>query len=148
MNTFQIGAHRIAEFYDKFNRLWVDDSKGTNVDATIQAIARYIHTHIIIILGGDDKGANLTPLFEFMKDKDIEIISIGANEERLCSFAQEYHIPITPCKDIYKAMDCIKKKRDTNAKDVVLLSPAAASLDQFSSYKQRGEIFTQLALQM
>ncbi len=45
-------------------------------------------------------------------------------------------------------MDCIKKKRDTNAKDVVLLSPAAASLDQFSSYKQRGEIFTQLALQM
>lgn len=146
LNTFQIGAHRIAEFYDKFNRLWVDDSKGTNIDATIQAIARYIHTHIIIILGGDDKGANLTPLFEFMKDKDIEIISIGANEERLCSFAQEYHIPITPCKDIYKAMDCIKKKRDTNAKDVVLLSPAAASLDQFSSYKQRGEIFTQLAL--
>ncbi len=148
LNTFQIGAHRIAEFYDKFNRLWVDDSKGTNVDATIQAIARYTHTHIIIILGGDDKGADLTPLFEFMKDKDIEIISIGANEERLCSFAQEYHIPITPCKDIYKAMDCIKKKRDTNAKDVVLLSPAAASLDQFSSYKQRGEIFTQLALQM
>ncbi|MCX2717061.1 UDP-N-acetylmuramoyl-L-alanine--D-glutamate ligase [Helicobacter sp. MIT 21-1697] len=146
LNTFHIGAHRIAEFYDRFNRLWVDDSKGTNVDATIQAIARYTHTHIIVILGGDDKGANLTPLFEFIKDKDIEIISIGANEERLCAFAKKYNIAITPCQDIYKAMDCIHKKRDTNAKDVVLLSPAAASLDQFSSYKQRGEIFTQLAL--
>ncbi|WP_343354208.1 UDP-N-acetylmuramoyl-L-alanine--D-glutamate ligase [Helicobacter mastomyrinus] len=146
LNRFSIGKHRIAEFYDKYKRLWVDDSKGTNVDATIQAIARYTHTHIMLILGGDDKGANLTPLFEFMQGKDIEIFSIGTNEARLVTFAKEYKIPITPCGNIYKAMESIKNKRTKNAKDIVLLSPAAASLDQFSSYKERGEIFTQLAL--
>lgn len=147
INTFNIGAHRIAEFYDKHNRLWVDDSKGTNVDATIAAIARYVHMHIIIILGGDDKGANLTPLFEFMQGKDIEIFSIGSNEERLIKLAQSYEIPITACENLHNAMNAIHNKRAFDAKDVVLLSPAAASLDQFSSYKERGEIFTQLALQ-
>ncbi|TLD97190.1 UDP-N-acetylmuramoyl-L-alanine--D-glutamate ligase [Helicobacter jaachi] len=147
LNTFHIGAHRIAEFYDKYNRLWVDDSKGTNVDATIQAILRYANRHICIILGGDDKGANLTPLFECMRDKDIEIFSIGANEERLLEFARRYHIHILPCGTLQNAMRIIHKKRAKDAQDVVLLSPAAASLDQFSSYKQRGELFTKLALQ-
>lgn len=147
LNTFHIGAHRIAEFYDKHNRLWVDDSKGTNVDATICAIGRYISRHIMLILGGDDKGANLVPLFEYMQDKDIEIFAIGANQERLDALAKSYHIPLQLCGDIYKAMDCIKQKREEHASDVVLLSPAAASLDQFSSYKERGEIFVNLALQ-
>ena len=55
LNSFSIGKHRIEEFYDKHNRLWVDDSKGTNVDATIQAIKRYANTHLMLILGGDDK---------------------------------------------------------------------------------------------
>lgn len=79
LNSFSIGKHRIEEFYDKHNRLWVNDSKGTNVDATIQAIKRYANTHLMLILGGDDKGANLTPLFESMRGADIEIFSIGAH---------------------------------------------------------------------
>ena len=146
INRFCIGAHRIAEFYDKHHRLWVDDSKGTNVDATIQAIARYEGIHIMIILGGDDKGANLTPLFESMRGKDIEIFSIGANEKRLIEYAKNYGIPITSCENLQNAMQKIHAKRTLDSKDVVLLSPAAASLDQFKSYKERGEIFTHLAL--
>ena len=146
LNHFVIGKHRIEEFYDKHHRLWVDDSKGTNVDASIQAIRRYEKKHIMLILGGDDKGANLTPLFECMQGKDIEIFSIGANESRLIELAKNYQIPLFPCQDIYRAMEHIHKRRDKEAKDVVLLSPAAASLDQFSSYKERGEIFTRLAL--
>lgn len=149
LNTFKIGAHRIAEFYDQSGQLWVDDSKGTNVDATIEAIRRYIGWHIIIILGGDDKGANLTPLFEFMHNKDIEIVSIGLNEPRLVELAQHYNIPITPTQNLYNAMKYIHAKRKTNqidSQDVVLLSPAAASLDQFKSYQERGKLFTQLAL--
>lgn len=150
LNTFKIGAHRIAEFYDRFGQLWVDDSKGTNVDATIEAIRRYLEWHIIIILGGDDKGANLTPLFEFMHDKDIEIVSIGSNEPRLVELAQHYNIPITPTQNLHDAMKCIHAKRKSNridSKNVVLLSPAAASLDQFTSYQERGNLFTRLALE-
>lgn len=147
LNTFRIGSHRIEEFYDKHNRLWVDDSKGTNVDATIAAIARYGNTHIMIILGGDDKGANLTPLFDFMLGKDIEIFSIGTNENRLLRLAKNYNISITPCENLQNAMKAIKQKRTLDSKDVVLLSPAAASLDQFSSYKERGDMFVKLALE-
>lgn len=150
LNSFSIGKHRIEEFYDKHNRLWVDDSKGTNVDATIQAIKRYANTHLMLILGGDDKGANLTPLFESMQGADIEIFSIGANEERLATLAKQYGIPLTKCENLTNAMSKIHTKRapDTKdaSKDVVLLSPAAASLDQFSSYKERGELFVSLAL--
>ncbi len=151
LNSFSIGKHRIEEFYDKHNRLWVNDSKGTNVDATIQAIKRYANTHLMLILGGDDKGANLTPLFESMRGADIEIFSIGANEERLATLAKQYGIPLTKCENLTNAMGKIHAKRALDSKDVskdvVLLSPAAASLDQFSSYKERGELFVSLALQ-
>lgn len=147
LNTFTIGRHRIEEFYDSCNRLWVDDSKGTNVDATIAAIERYSDRHIMLILGGDDKGANLTPLFESMRGLDIEIFSIGSNESRLKSFAADYALPITICGNLARAIDSIKQKRAKNANDVVLLSPAAASLDQFSSYKERGEMFRKMALE-
>lgn len=150
LNSFSIGKHRIEEFYDKHNRLWVDDSKGTNVDATIQAIKRYANTHLMLILGGNDKGANLTPLFESMRGADIEIFSIGANEERLATLAKQYGIPLTKCENLTNAMGKIHAKRALDSKDVskdvVLLSPAAASLDQFSSYKERGELFVSLAL--
>lgn len=145
LNLFKIGKHRIEEFYDAQNRLWVDDSKGTNVDATIEAIRRYADKHLIIILGGDDKGANLTPLFDFMQGKDICIYAIGSNEARLADFAKKYALPCVPSTTLQNAMELIKRERKSD--DVVLLSPAAASLDQFDSYKQRGEIFVKLALQ-
>lgn len=150
LNRFKIGAHRIAESYDSLNRLWVDDSKGTNVDATIQAVLRYKHLHIMIILGGDDKGAELKPLFEAMKGLDIAIFAIGSNESRLIEYAKAYNIPLTPCGTLENAMAHIHalrpKIKQDRLTDVVLLSPAAASLDQFSSYKERGEAFIRLAL--
>lgn len=145
LKLFHIGAHRIEEFYDDKGRLWVDDSKGTNVDATIEAVRRYEDRHLIIILGGDDKGANLTPLFAFMRGKDIEIYTIGSNESRLLKYASEYQITCVACENLANAMSLIKAKRADN--DVVLLSPAAASLDQFSSYKERGDMFQKIALQ-
>ena len=81
-----------------------------------------------------------------MRGKDIEIFSIGANEKRLIEYAKNYGIPITSCENLQNAMQKIHAKRTLDSKDVVLLSPAAASLDQFKSYKERGEIFTHLAL--
>lgn len=86
-----------------------------------------------------------------MRGADIEIFSIGANEERLATLAKQYGIPLTKCENLTNAMGKIHAKRALDSKDVskdvVLLSPAAASLDQFSSYKERGELFVSLALQ-
>lgn len=144
LNTFNIGKHRIEEFFDKNNNLWVDDSKGTNVDATLEALKRYKNKKIYLILGGDDKGANQNPIFDLIQKWDIEIFCIGSNEIKLLELSKQYGIVAHSCKTLKKAVDKIKSNFNQNA--VALLSPAAASLDQFSSYKQRGELFKQYAL--
>ncbi|CAM2980087.1 UDP-N-acetylmuramoyl-L-alanine--D-glutamate ligase [Helicobacter burdigaliensis] len=144
LNSFKIGKHRLEEFKDKENRLYVDDSKGTNVDATLEALKRYKDFRILLILGGDDKGANLEPLFHLAKDLNIKIFAIGTNTKKITSLALRFNIECKPCYTLENAMPLLKEEH--NLQSVALLSPAAASLDQFSSYKQRGELFVKLAL--
>lgn len=139
INSFKVDAHKIEEFYDKENRLWIDDSKATNVDATIQAVNRYKDKKIYIILGGDDKGADLKPLFEHIKDFDIEIFAIGSNYKRIINFCKDYKLKFYETKELEKSVNEIKKSH--NPQSIAIMSPAAASLDQFSSYKERGEKF-------
>lgn len=144
INTFKIDHYKIEEFRDKQGRLWVDDSKGTNVDATVEALKRYKDEHILLVLGGDDKGVDLQELFDFMKPLHVEIFAIGSNTQKLVRMAQNEQIKVNECHFIEKAMELIHKKHTT--KTVALLSPAAASLDQFKSYAHRGDKFKELAL--
>lgn len=145
LNSFKIGGHRIEEFYDKYNRLWVDDSKGTNIDATIQALKRYQDKEILLLIGGDDKGADLSPLFALMQDLNVRLFAIGSNAKKIEKLAQEIKKECEVCHTIDIAVGAIKKYH--NKESVAMLSPAAASLDQFSSYKERGEKFKLFALQ-
>jgi len=144
INTFTIDHYKIEEFRDKQGRLWVDDSKGTNVDATIEALKRYKDDEILIVLGGDDKGVDLQELFDFMKPLHVTVFAIGSNTERLASFASKEGIKLHKCFVIEEAMKQIHAVHTT--KSVALLSPAAASLDQFKSYAHRGDRFKELAL--
>ena len=139
INSFKIDKHKVEEFYDKKNRLWIDDSKATNVDATINALKAYEDKKIHLILGGDDKGANLEPLFEVLKKLNIVIYAIASNEKRVISLSKKYNIEVFGLKTIKNAVSKIDDKLDQNS--VAMLSPAAASLDQFTSYKHRGEEF-------
>jgi UDP-N-acetylmuramoylalanine--D-glutamate ligase len=145
MNVFKTDAHKLEAFHDSKNRLWVNDSKGTNIDATIEALKRYKNKEILIILGGDDKGVKLNPLFEALKSLHVSIFAIGTNTDKITKFAQEIDKKVTPCYQLTKAVELIKKVHTTSS--VALLSPAASSLDQFSSYAQRGDMFKELALQ-
>ncbi len=139
INQFSIDKHKVEFFQDKFERTWVDDSKATNIDATINALTPYKDKKIYLILGGDDKGADLIPLFEFLKDFDIELFNIGTNTEDLNRLSLEYSIVFQSCKLLENAVDKISEKHDKTT--LAVLSPAASSLDQFSSYKARGEQF-------
>ncbi len=144
INHFKIDHYKIEEFRDTKGRLWVDDSKGTNVDATIEALKRYKDEEILIVLGGDDKGVDLQELFDFMKPLKIKIFAIGSNTKRLASFAQKEGIWLSQCFFLEEAMKQIHELH--THKTVALLSPAAASLDQFKSYAHRGDRFKELAL--
>jgi UDP-N-acetylmuramoylalanine--D-glutamate ligase len=144
INSFKTDAHKLEEFFDDQKRLWVDDTKGTNVDATLEALKRYKNKEILIVLGGDDKGADLQPLFQMLSSLHVKIFAIGANTQKLERMAKEINKEVFACYTLAQAVPLIKKHH--TQKTVALLSPAAASLDQFSSYLERGELFKSLAL--
>ncbi len=144
INSFKTDKHKLEEFKDSQGRVWVNDTKGTNVDATIEALKRYQEQKILLILGGDDKGVSLTPLFETLKPLHVEIFAIGSNCDKIVTLSKKIEKKVEACYKLTRAMELIQKKH--TPKTIALLSPAAASLDQFSSYEARGELFRELAL--
>lgn len=139
INAFELDPHRQEELRDSKERLWVNDTKATNLDATIAALKRYKESYIHLILGGDDKGVDLHELFEYLKTLHLTLYNIGTNKKRLCNLAKEYKIEFVLCKNLADAIDKIDKNLLKN--QVALLSPAASSLDEFDSYAQRGNEF-------
>ena len=146
INAFTLDNHRQEETTDTLGRVWVNDSKATNLDATVQAVKGYDDKFIHLILGGNDKGADLAPLFEIMEGKELHLYTIGANSEKLALLSKEYNINFTSCETLENAIKTIWSKR--TQKDIALLSPAAASFDQFNSYKHRGEEFFRIIKSM
>lgn len=142
LNTFIIEEHKLEEFKDAQKRLWVNDTKATNIDATRAALKRYKDKKIHLIIGGDDKGVSLEPLFKEMKSFDISLYAIGSSTQKILNLAKDYEIKAFECEILQKAVLLINE--NLKAGEVALLSPACASLDQFSSYAQRGEMFKKL----
>jgi len=142
LNNFKRDAHRQEEIEDNQGRLWVNDSKATNLDATIQAVKGYADKHIHLILGGDDKGVDLRPLFELIAPLQVTLYTIGANNDKLLNLAKTFHIDSKESKELSIAVSQINLAHTD--KSIALLSPAAASFDQFKSYKHRGETFMDL----
>jgi UDP-N-acetylmuramoylalanine--D-glutamate ligase len=146
INEFTLDNHRQEETTDFLGRIWVNDSKATNLDAAIQAVKTYDDKFIHLILGGNDKGADLTPLFELIQEKALHLYTIGANAEKLAQLAKTHNIEFTPCETLENAIKTIWNNRKQD--DIALLSPAAASFDQFNSYKHRGEEFFRIIKSM
>jgi len=146
INSFTLDPHRQEELFDVNKRLWVNDTKATNIDATLAALKRYENRPIHLILGGDDKGVNLGELFSYLSTVNLTIYNIGSNKQKLSDLAQEYNIDFYLCQNledaVYKISSILKKD------EVALLSPAASSLDEFSSYAERGERFKQTVLSL
>ncbi len=139
LNAFTVDPHKLEEVRDAEGRLWVDDSKATNADATIAGLKGYAERPIHLILGGDDKGADMKPLFEAIKELDVTVYAIGTNRPKLAELCADFKLPCEECGFLDIAVSKIAQVLDE--KGVAILSPAAASLDQFSSYKERGEKF-------
>jgi UDP-N-acetylmuramoylalanine--D-glutamate ligase len=139
INAFELDPHRQEELYDSKGRLWVNDTKATNIDATIAALNRYKNQFIHLIVGGDDKGVDLKELFDALKNYNVKIYNIGSNKDRLSDLAEAYGIDFIKCKNLIDAVDKIDSALESS--HVALLSPAAASLDEYDSYAHRGNEF-------
>ena len=146
LNKFIIEPHKLEELRDNKGRLWVNDTKATNIDATLQALARYKGEKIHIILGGDDKGVSIKKAIVAAINQGAKIYAIGSNCDEITKIAKSLNAPVYNAKTLDNAVNLIDKMMEKG--DVALLSPACASLDQFSSYAQRGDKFKEYILQI
>jgi len=133
--------HRI-EFVRELNGVrYYNDSKGTNVDATVKALESFA-SGIWLILGGRDKASDYTPLKPLIEARGRAVLLIGEAtpiiEKQLAGLA----LPMTRCGDMASAVAYAAARVVPG--DVVLLSPACASFDQYSGYNERGRHFKSL----
>ncbi len=133
--------HRSETVADIDGVRWINDSKGTNVGATLAAIDGLGPTlagRIVLLAGGLGKGADFSPLGDPMARYGREVILFGADAGRLQAALAE-HVSTSRVPDLDAAMR--RAREIAQAGDCVLLSPACASLDQFPGYQARGEAF-------
>jgi len=134
-------AHRIEFVRERNGVSFVDDSKGTNVGATLEALAA-VAAPIILIAGGVDKGGDYSPLRALMKEKVRRAILIGeARHKMRAALADVTEIEVTETLAEAVARAAALASRG----ETVLLSPACSSFDQFRNYEERGQKFKELA---
>jgi UDP-N-acetylmuramoylalanine--D-glutamate ligase len=137
VQNFKAVEHRL-EFVAKIAGVdYYNDSKATNVDATIKALESF-PANVHLILGGKDKGSDYTVLNDLLRERVKRVYTIGAAAAKIESQIQgaaEIDHAETLENAVQRAADSAKPG------DVVLLAPACASFDQFQNYEHRGTIF-------
>ena len=140
IRDFKAVEHRLEYVATVAGVEYYNDSKATNVDATIKALESFAG-NIHLILGGKDKGSDYAVLNELLRNRVKKVYTIGAAAAKIESQVKD-------ATDIVHAetLDNAVKRAAASAKpgDIVLLAPACASFDQFKSYEHRGRVFKQL----
>ena len=134
--------HRCQHVAKKSGATWINDSKATNVAATIAAITGIrdaISGRLILIAGGDSKGADLSPLVPVLRRDVDEIIVLGKDASLIKVLCANAHQVSNLNRAVVLAAGFTEKR--IGEENVVLLSPACASLDMFKNYQHRGEQF-------
>ena len=152
LRTFAPLEHRIEPCGEVRGARVFNDSKATNVDATLKAIASFPETRPIVLLGGEDKGTDLAPLVAAARAHARAVVCFGAAGPRFASaFGVGGPASDQPARDgllvlraehLEDALDAALELAGEG--DVVLLSPACASFDEFGSFEERGRAFKAL----
>ena len=137
LRDFRGLAHRTQVVACHDGVYWIDDSKGTNVGATAAALAG-LNGPVVLIAGGDGKGADFTSLAPIVRDKARAVVLIGRDGPRI-EEALAGCCPIRSARDMDEAVQIASE--NARPGDQVLLSPACASFDMFRNYAHRGEVF-------
>ncbi|MGU9867389.1 UDP-N-acetylmuramoyl-L-alanine--D-glutamate ligase [Kluyvera ascorbata] len=144
LTTFTGLAHRFQIVLDHRGVRWINDSKATNVGSTEAALnGLHVAGTLHLLLGGDGKSADFEPLRRYLTGDNIRLYCFGRDGGELAALRPEI---ATQTETMEEAMRLIAPL--VNAGDMVLLSPACASLDQFKSFEQRGDVFARLAKEL
>jgi UDP-N-acetylmuramoylalanine--D-glutamate ligase len=140
VRNFKAVEHRL-EFVARVAGVdYYNDSKATNVDATIKALESF-PANIHLILGGKDKGSDYTVLHELLRQRVKRVYTIGAAAAKI-----ESQIQGAAEIDHAETLENAVRRASESAEpgDVILLAPACASFDQFRSYEHRGKVFKEV----
>lgn len=119
---------------------YFDDSKGTNVGATVAALHGLgAERKLVVILGGDGKGQDFAPLADPVARFARAVVLIGRDAPRIRAALQDTAVPLLDASTLEDAVGQARQR--ARAGDAVLLSPACASLDMFRNYPHRAEVF-------
>jgi UDP-N-acetylmuramoylalanine--D-glutamate ligase len=137
VRNFKAVEHRL-EFVAQVGGVdYYNDSKATNVDATIKALESF-SANIHLILGGKDKGSDYSALNDLLRERVKRVYTIGAAAAKIESQI-EGTTEIVPSQTLENAVR--RASESARPGDIVLLAPACASFDQFENYEHRGRVF-------
>jgi UDP-N-acetylmuramoylalanine--D-glutamate ligase len=139
--TFSGLPHRMVLVRKLDGVRWINDSKGTNVDATLKSLEGFEPSSVILILGGKDKEGEFERMRELVSSKTRAVVTIGAAAERIADALRNTG-EIVAAGDMAAAVQWAREQARPG--ETVLLSPACASFDQYRNFEHRGEHFEEL----
>lgn len=140
LRTFPGLAHRCEPIGCAGGVRWYDDSKGTNVGATVAAVNGF-DVPLVLIAGGDGKGADFRPLGRALResaDRIREVVLLGRDAPAIRRLV-EGHVPVVDVRTMAEAV--ARARQAARPGDAVLLSPACASWDMYRDYRERAQDF-------
>jgi len=138
LRSFRGLPHRMQRVALRGGVEWLDDSKGTNVGATVAAL-KGMQKKAILILGGEGKGQNFAPLVPAIREHAAHVLLIGRDAASIGKAIAASGVPAERIATMEKAV--ARAAQVAAPGNAVLLSPACASFDMFRDYKHRGEVF-------
>ena len=138
LRTFKGLPHRLQRIALRRGVAWYDDSKGTNVGATIAALSG-LSEKAVLILGGEGKGQDFSPLVAAVRARARHLLLIGRDAPLIATALAASGVPLEHCDSLERAV--ARAAECARPGDAVLLSPACASFDMFRDYAHRGEVF-------
>jgi UDP-N-acetylmuramoylalanine--D-glutamate ligase len=144
VRTFAGVEHRIEYVATISGVEYFNDSKATNVDATLKALDAF-PGNVLVILGGKDKGSDYRILRQALRSHARMALLIGSAAEKIEAELGGV-IPVERAETLARAVEIAA--RHARPGDIVLLAPACASFDQFENFEQRGRVFKQLVREL
>jgi UDP-N-acetylmuramoylalanine--D-glutamate ligase len=132
--------HRVQKIAELEGVSFYDDSKGTNVGATVAAL-NGMRRKVVLIAGGDGKGQDFSPLKPAVASRARAVVLIGRDREQIAQALAGSGVPLLRAADMEEAVRA--SFAQAREGDVVLLSPACASFDMFRNYEHRAQVFVQ-----
>jgi UDP-N-acetylmuramoylalanine--D-glutamate ligase len=140
LDTYPGLPHRLEPVRNLHGVEWINDSKATNVDSVEKSLTAF-PGNVILILGGRGKGSPYAPLRSLIQERVKTILTIGEDAQNVADQLGGLK-PLHACETLQNAI--LKAHALAKQGDVVLLSPACASYDQFDNFEERGEQFKAL----